>query len=288
MTRVAVVTGANKGVGLQIVKDLCKQFVGDIFLTSRDECRGQAAVQKLMEEGLHPKYYNLDISDHDSIVRFRDFLVKTYGGLDVLVNNAAILYEFELFSEICPDETPAVEVPLSEIVETTCQINFFGTLDTCEVLFPILRPHARVCNISSGAGKKALDRCSEAWREKLLNPYIDMEELKTIFHSYVKAAKENKLIEEGFPKFAYGMSKLAVNVMTAIQQRDVDKKDEDILINACSPGFVATEMTQHKGHLTVEEGAETPVYVALLPANLQEPRGKFIRNKMISQEKQGC
>ncbi|GFR71077.1 carbonyl reductase [NADPH] 1-like [Elysia marginata] len=66
------------------------------------------------------------------------------------------------------------------------------------------------------------------------------------------------------------------------------KGGEDILINTCSPGFVATDMTQHKGHLTLEEGAVTPVYVALLPPNIQEPRGRFIRNKEISQEIQGC
>ncbi|GFR71075.1 LOW QUALITY PROTEIN: carbonyl reductase [NADPH] 1 [Elysia marginata] len=170
MTKVVVVTGANKGLGFQIVRDLCKQFEGDVLLTARDDSRGQAAVQVLEKEGLHPKYHQLDISDHSSIVRLRDFLQNTYGGLDVLVNNAAILYESELNSQICPVETPSIDVPIAEVIEKTCQVNFFDTVDVCEVLFPILRPHARVCNVSSGAGKKALDQCSQVWRDRLLKP----------------------------------------------------------------------------------------------------------------------
>ncbi|KAK3782773.1 hypothetical protein RRG08_037770 [Elysia crispata] len=287
-TKIAVVTGANKGIGFQIVRDLCKQFEGDVLLTSRDNSRGHTAVQALEKEGLHPKYHQLDINDHSSIVRLRDFLQSTYGGLDVLVNNAGILYETELFSQLCLGK-PREDVPFCEIAKNTCQVNFFANLDVCEVLFPILRPHSRVCNISSGAGKKALNETSQTWRETLLSPKIDMEELKNIMETFVKSAQENSHLEKGFCGFAYGMSKLAMNVMTAIQQREVDKKGgEDILINACSPGFVATDMNCHKGTLTLEEGSETPVYVALLPPNISEPRGKFIRNKEVSKEIQGC
>ena len=88
--RVALVTGANKGIGLAIVRDLCRQFSGDVVLTARDEARGRAAVQRLQAEGLSPRFHLLDVDDLQSIRALRDFLREEYGGLDVLVNNAGI------------------------------------------------------------------------------------------------------------------------------------------------------------------------------------------------------
>lgn len=91
--RVAVVTGGNKGIGLAIVRDLCQQFSGDVMLTARDVARGQAAVQQLQAEGLSPRFHQLDIDDLRSIQALRDFLLKEYGGLNVLVNNAGIAFK---------------------------------------------------------------------------------------------------------------------------------------------------------------------------------------------------
>ena len=91
-TRVALVTGANKGLGFAIVRDLCRRFPGDVVLTARDEARGRAAVQQLQAEGLSPRFHQLDITDLQSIHALRDFLRKEYGGLDVLVKNAAIAF----------------------------------------------------------------------------------------------------------------------------------------------------------------------------------------------------
>ena len=90
---VALVTGANKGIGFVIVRDLCRRFSGDVVLTARDEARGRAAVQQLQAEGLSPLFHQLDIDDRQSIRALRDFLRKEYGGLDVLVNNAGIAFK---------------------------------------------------------------------------------------------------------------------------------------------------------------------------------------------------
>ncbi len=90
--KVAVVTGSNKGIGLAIVKRLCKGFNGDTILTSRDERLGREAVQRLEQEGLNPLYHQLDITSQESIDRLKTFLLVQYGGLDVLVNNAAICF----------------------------------------------------------------------------------------------------------------------------------------------------------------------------------------------------
>lgn len=95
-TRVAVVTGSNKGIGLAIVRALCSQFSGDVYLTARDPERGKAAVTQLSEEGLKPLFHQLDIADLKSIQTLRDFLKEKYGGLDVLVNNAGIAFKGNL------------------------------------------------------------------------------------------------------------------------------------------------------------------------------------------------
>ena len=85
---VAIVTGSNKGIGFAIVRALCKKFEGDVYLTSRDEGRGHAALETLRQEGLHPKFHVLDIGNEDTIVKLRDFIKEKYGGIDILVNNA--------------------------------------------------------------------------------------------------------------------------------------------------------------------------------------------------------
>ena len=79
-TRVAIVTGANKGIGLAIMRRMCKEFNGDVILTARDKSRGQTAVTQLEGEGLHPKFHQLDIDSRDSISGLKEFVEKNYGG----------------------------------------------------------------------------------------------------------------------------------------------------------------------------------------------------------------
>jgi len=78
--RVAIITGGNKGIGLGIVRGMCKQFNGDVILTSRDSERGVAAVKVLEGEGLSPKFHQLDIDSQQSITALKEFVEKNYGG----------------------------------------------------------------------------------------------------------------------------------------------------------------------------------------------------------------
>ncbi|XP_059178425.1 carbonyl reductase [NADPH] 1-like [Physella acuta] len=272
--RVAVVTGANKGIGFAIVRALCTHFDGDVLLTARNVERGTKAVSDLEKENLHPKFHQLDIDDHNSVVRIRDFLKENYGGLDILVNNAAIMYK--------PEST----APFSEQADVTTKTNFFNTLNVCHVLFPLLRTQARVVNVSSLKSYTALSMCSEEVKAKFTAPDITMDELTSIIQSFVRLAQDNKHQQAGFADTAYGMSKVGVTVMSMIQQRELDKKGcQDIVVNACTPGYVATDMTSYQGNLTIDQGAETPVYCALLPPNIDSPRGFFISEKQVMEWK---
>ncbi|GFR67722.1 carbonyl reductase [NADPH] 1 [Elysia marginata] len=238
---------------------------------TRDEGRGLAAVEDLKKEGLSAKFHQLDILDHCSTVRLRDFLQNTYGGLDVLVNNVGIAYKM------------ASTAPFSEQAEVSLKTNYFATLDACEVLFPLLRPHARVCNVSSSASQASLAKCSDTLKAKFTGTEITMEELTEFMKKFVESAQINKHLDEGFSNSSYGMSKVGVTVMSMIQQRDLDKRGaDDIVVNACCPGYVSTDMSNYKGSLTIDEGAETPTYLAMLPPNVKEPRGRFVKKKEIS------
>nr|XP_034299050.1 carbonyl reductase [NADPH] 1 [Crassostrea gigas] len=267
--KVAVVTGSNKGIGYAIVRGLCKQFEGDVYLTARKEELGQEAIKSLNSEELYPKFHQLDITDQASIDRMRDFLKNTYGGLDILVNNAGIAYKQDSI------------VPFAERAEVTIKTNYQGTLDLCNALFPLLRPHARVVNVSSIASN-AIKKCSKEIQAKFLNFTITVDELTNLMNDFIQAAKNGDNESKGYPSSAYGMSKVGVSVLSEIQHRQlsVDPR-EDILVNACCPGYVNTDMTLHKGHKTIDQGADTPLYLALLPPETKSPPGKFLLDREI-------
>ena len=269
-TKVAIVTGSNKGIGYAIVRGLCKQFNGHVYVTARNEALGKAAVAELEKEGVKPYFHQLDITDEASVERLATYIKQKYGGLDLLVNNAGIAFKQD-----------ATE-PFSVQAEVTLRTNYWGTLTVCNYLFPLLRSHARVVHVSSFVSQLTIKKCSEDLQKKLRS--IDnLDELGQQLNEFVKLTKENKHNEHGWPSTAYGVSKVGVSLMTPIQQAtiDNDKSRTDIIINACCPGYVSTDMTSHKGNLTIDEGADTPIYVSLIPANATEPRGKFLRERRV-------
>uniref|UniRef100_A0A8V0YHX5 carbonyl reductase (NADPH) n=1 Tax=Gallus gallus TaxID=9031 RepID=A0A8V0YHX5_CHICK len=297
---VAVVTGSNKGIGLAIVRDLCKQFKGDVYLTARDPARGQEAVAKLQEEGLHPLFHQLDIDDLQSIKVLRDFLKEKYGGLNVLVNNAGIAFKVS-------DRTPfAVQA------EVTLKTNFFGTRNICTELLPLIKPYARcptrnyvcclnscklprkkremnnfgtgrVVNVSSMVSISALGGCSQELQKKFRSDTITEDELVELMTKFVEDTKKSVHEKEGWPNTAYGVSKIGVTVLSRIQARMLNekRKGDHILLNACCPGWVRTDMAGPKAPKSPEEGAETPVYLALLPSDADGPHGQFVSEKTV-------
>ncbi|XP_021500503.1 carbonyl reductase [NADPH] 3 [Meriones unguiculatus] len=270
-SRVALVTGANKGIGFAITRELCRKFSGDVVLTARDEARGRAAVQQLQAEGLSPRFHPLDIDDLQSIRALRDFLRREYGGLNVLVNNAGIAFRMD-------DPTP-----FDVQAEVTLKTNFFATRNVCTELLPIMKPHGRVVNVSSLQGSRALENCSEQLQERFRCDTLTEGDLVDLMKKFVEDTKNEVHEREGWPDSAYGVSKLGVTVLTRILARQLEekRKADRILLNACCPGWVKTDMAGAQGSRTVEQGAETPVYLALLPPDATEPHGQLVRDKLV-------
>lgn len=269
-TKVAVVTGGNKGIGYAIVRALCKNFKGDVYLTARNNDRGQEAVNSLKTEGLTAKFHQLDIDDEETIKKFSNEMLGQYGGIDVLVNNAGMAFK------------NADPTPFGTQAKVTIKTNFFGTLSACNILIPTIKPGGRVVNVSSFASKMALNKCNQVLQKEFRSDTITEEQLIGKMNEFVAFAEQGKHKENGYPDTAYGVSKLGVTVMTRIHARLLRQHGKnDILINACCPGWVKTDMAGPKASKTPDEGAETPVYLALLPEGAKEPHGQFVSDKQV-------
>ncbi|KAK7131187.1 hypothetical protein R3I94_016350 [Phoxinus phoxinus] len=273
--KVAVVTGANKGIGLAIVKGLCKAgFKGDILLTARNEKLGQEAVAGLQAEGCkNVIFHQLDVCDQGSSLKLKKFLEEKYGGLDVLINNAGMAFK------------QSATEPFGEQAEVTMRTNFWGTLWVCHALLPILRPNARVANVSSFVSKKSLDQCNPELQAKFRNKDLSEEELCLLMGEFVHAAQTGDHTAQGWPNSAYGTTKIGATVLSKIQARVLSetRPGDGILLNACCPGWVRTDMAGQNATKSPEEGAETPVYLAMLPEGAKEPHGQLVWDKTVQE-----
>ena len=199
-------------------------------------------MESLEKEGLAPKFHLLDIGDEATVEQLRDHIVEKYGGLDILVNNAGIAFKMD-----------ATE-PLGEQARITLGTNYWANKRVCEILFPILRPGARVVNMSSVAGflgilgARSGDKVKAAeLRKKLSSPSLTVEELDSLMRNFEVTAMAGNHAEYGWPSSAYVVSKVGWSALTRIQQRNMDRDcRKDIVVNHVHPGYVDTDMT--RGH----------------------------------------
>ncbi|WP_027087902.1 SDR family NAD(P)-dependent oxidoreductase [Cohnella panacarvi] len=148
LERIALVTGANKGIGLEIARQLGGQHGVTVLLGARDEARGQEAAGGLRAEGIAAEFVRLDVLDHQSIDRAAEFIEGKYGRLDILVNNAGIFLE----------EKPPSENDVATLLQVY-DTNVFGVFRTTQAMLPLLRKSAggRIVNMSSSLGSLTLN-----------------------------------------------------------------------------------------------------------------------------------
>ncbi|KAI5564512.1 hypothetical protein BDE02_14G064600 [Populus trichocarpa] len=277
--RYAVVTGANKGIGLEICRQLTSHGIV-VVLTARDEKRGLEAVQKMKDSGISDDlvvFHQLDVVDPDSIASLVEFVKTKFGKLDILVNNAAISgvvlnadafqRAFEL-SGCWPDGEEVwneIETQSFELAEQCIKTNYYGVRGMVEALTPLLQlsDSARIINVTSKLG--LLKNIPNGRVKGLLNDVESLtgDRIDEILKEFLKDFKEGLLKTKGWPTqlSAYTVAKAAMNAYTRI----LAKRYPNFHANCVSPGYCKTDLSTNTGYFTAAEGAEGAVRLALLP-----------------------
>ncbi|EEC77556.1 (+)-neomenthol dehydrogenase [Oryza sativa Japonica Group] len=264
---VAVVTGANRGIGLALAARLGEHGI-TVVLTARDAERGEAAAAALRARGLHVVFHRLDVADPASVQAFAAWLRDAIGGLDILVNNAAVS-----FNEI---DTNSVEH-----AETVLRTNFYGAKMLTEALLPLFRRSpatSRILNISSQLG--LLNKVSDPELKRLLQDEerLTEAEVEGMASRFLAQVKDGTWRGQGWPKVwtDYSVSKLALNAYARVLARRLQARGDRVSVNCFCPGFTRTDMTRGWGKRTAEEAAEIGARLALLPPG-ELPTGTFFK-----------
>ncbi|KAH8958389.1 hypothetical protein BDL97_06G021600 [Sphagnum fallax] len=266
---VAVVTGANKGIGFEIVRQLAKEGI-TVVLTARDATRGEAALESLKSQGLHNvNFHPLNVASQESILAFANWLRKTYGGIDILINNAGILL-------IGKDTT-------FETVKPVFDTNYFGVKNVTKALLPLLRDDtpggARVIVVASRAGQLKFLESKNYVKTFSDREHLTEESVDNFANHYLKDIANGSLKEGdwvdissmpgpnfGRPLETYAVSKAAVIAFVSVLHNTFFSQPgsgKKINIFSCCPGYVSTDINTNSGGNSVEVGADTPVWLAL-------------------------
>ncbi|WP_027342853.1 SDR family oxidoreductase [Hamadaea tsunoensis] len=231
MTKIALITGANKGIGFEIARALGRDG-NTVLLGARSPERGTAAADALRNENLDAHYLHLDVTDDVSVTAAAKRIEQEWGRLDILVNNAGIAR---------PDggqrsHDPADWLPSRQGVDSmrsVFEVNVFGVVTVTNAMLPLLRTAAagRIVNVSSEVGSMSvmLDQTGPLW------PMVNLQ---------------------------YPASKAALNMVTVAYAKEL--WNTEIKVNAVSPGYTATDLNERTGYKTPEAGAAIAVRLALV------------------------
>ena len=254
-----LVTGGNKGIGLAIVKTLLRDYADtQVLLGSRDISRGKAAIEDVIGEltsAIKPRVemIQLDVCSDASVAAALETVKSKHGELYGVINNAGGIFDD---------------------ARSTVNLNTYGVIKVTEAFIPIIKsPGGRIVMISSAAGPNWVAKCSRDMQDLLVNKDVTFSEVEeTVLKPYLKIKEDtlsnDRKLEElekiglndsGFAGAGYGVSKACVNVYTM----ELAKRFPKLLVNACTPGFIETDLTrpfaETSGRSPAEMGMKAPV-----------------------------
>ncbi|PWZ28620.1 Salutaridine reductase [Zea mays] len=247
-----VVTGGNRGIGLEICRQLASNGVL-VVLTARDEKKGSRAVEELQSAGLSDVvFHRLDVADRPSIAQLAEFVKRRFGKLDILEDLKTFV-----------DGYMGSLQQSYELAKESLEINFNGTKHVTDCLIPLLllSRSGRVVNVSSQVAQ--LKFMSNEGAIKVLSDIDNLSEAKLdeVMSSFMEDFKDGNLAARGWLPVvsAYAVSKALVNAHSRLLAR----RHPSLVVCCVTPGFVRTGMNYGMGLVSAEEGAAAPVALAL-------------------------
>jgi len=224
-SKIAFITGANRGLGFEIGRQLGKLKM-KVLLGARNEKSGREAAAQLKSEGIDAEYIPIDVTDLKSIKNAASLVTKNYGKLDILVNNA-VFFNRE-------NQSPSTIAP--DLLHNYLNTNFVGPVWVSQAFLPLLRKSSagRIVNMSTSIGSMAT--------------------MGDSVNTNPKIAKATPL--------GYSASKAALNMFTVLLAKEL--KETNIKVNSADPGLTQTDMGGENATYTVEEGAKPAVWLACL------------------------
>ena len=271
MKRIALVTGANQGLGFALVAGLSRSLGpgGEVYLTARSRAAGEAAVDELRREGLAPVFHPLDVTVPESVDALASTLQERHGGVDIVISNAA--------ARISKDVDPGLQVRM--FVET----NNLGTTRVLRAFGPLLRDGGRFVVVASSFG--TLRRLPEALHARFEAESLD--EIDGVMRDYVAAVEAGTTAADGWPDWINIASKVGQVAAMRIFARQARASGlRDVVVNAACPGLVDTAASRPwfadmSSAQTPAEAAVDVVWLATLPAGSHEPFGCLVRHREI-------
>ena len=248
--RTALVTGGNRGLGLETSRQLIRDGFA-VILTARDAAAGEASAR-----AIGAAFRPLDVTDTGSIAALASRLAADGVRLDVLVNNAAV----------------ALDGFDATVARKTIDANVYGPLRVTDALLPLMPDGGEIVMVSSGVGE--VSGMPKGLRAEFASPNLTRAGLLSLVEAFVEAVGHGRYREAGWPGSAYRVSKVALNALTRILARELAPRG--IKVNAVCPGWVRTRMGGASATRDVTAGAKSIVYAATLPAD--GPTGGFFRD----------
>jgi len=249
---VILVTGANKGIGYNIVKRLMAKESNQVILACRNVSLGESALKELGNPK-NVEVLQLDVESDASVKAALEHVKAKHGQIDVLVNNAGM----GLYAELT-----------AEVAQTVVGVNYGGCRRVSEAFYPILKSGGRVISVCSTLG--SLDPLSSELRDRFRSPTLTRDQIDELVNEYKEAITNKDYVAKGWPKApepwpeaisAYLMSKMAQVAYSRILSREW-YKSKNITAITCCPGFCATDINNNTGTKSAWEGSEVAVWLA--------------------------
>lgn len=240
----------------------------ETVVAARSEAAGLEAVDKIRAEfpAARVSWAPLEVTDSASRAAFAELLRERFGSVGILVNNAGFAYKGSVFG-------------VKELQDTLA-VNYYGLREVTEALLPLLSANARIVNVSSRAGSIRIIPSTEV-RSKILNA-ASPDDLERVSREFADAIHSGAWKARGFPSTMYGFSKALVSRYTQILASQLASDPRRIVVSACCPGYVATQMSSFGGELTPEQGADCQIFLAVAPAEQIKQGAMYAERKEIS------